>query len=380
MPVERREQVTRIGIVRVNGQPEELDGLDGRRQPSMGGTSRMSREAHVRFCERLGVKFPGPTYTNARCVYRSRSGVAVLFCIVTMLGWGSWANTQKLAGKDRWPFELFYWDYAIGVFAFSLLFAFTLGSCRRLRNAVSRKPSRRGDSAIWTAIFSGVLFNISNILLVVAIDAAGMAVAFPVGVGLALVIGTVKSYVLAPQGNATLLFAGVALIVFAMIMSGWRIAVSARPRNRKPMRGLAFSAVAGCLMGFFYPQLQAAVSPDFSTRAIRAGIAHALHRAGPVCRRPGWKQHRGEYDLHARGQGHLPRLLPRTRPAALAGIPGGCIWMLALSMNVIASGVAGPAISYALGQGATLVAAIWGVFIWREFVHAPKGTWTFVGH
>ncbi len=65
MPAERREQVTRVGIVRVNGQPEELDGPDGRRQPSMGGTSRVSREAQARICERLGVKFPGATRRSA---------------------------------------------------------------------------------------------------------------------------------------------------------------------------------------------------------------------------------------------------------------------------------------------------------------------------
>jgi hypothetical protein len=59
--MEGREQVTRIWIIRVNALPEELDGPDGRRQPSMGGTSRMSREAHVQICERLGVQFPGAT-------------------------------------------------------------------------------------------------------------------------------------------------------------------------------------------------------------------------------------------------------------------------------------------------------------------------------
>src|SRR5690349_15077697 len=67
MAVEGREQVTCIGIVRVNGQPEELDGLDGRRQPSMGGTSRVRREAQARFCERLGVKYPGPTRLAVVC-------------------------------------------------------------------------------------------------------------------------------------------------------------------------------------------------------------------------------------------------------------------------------------------------------------------------
>jgi glucose uptake protein len=305
-------------------------------------------------------------------------GVAVLFCIVTMLGWGSWANTQKLAGKDRWPFELFYWDYAIGVFAFSVLFAFTLGNAGASGMPFFENLRGASGGAIRTAIFSGVLFNISNILLVVGIDAAGMAVAFPVGVGLALVIGTVKSYVLAPKGNAALLIAGVALIVFAMIMSALAHRRLGQAAKTKPFRGLAFSAVAGCLMGFFYPQLLAAVSPDFSTRAIQPGLltpytALVLFALGllvsnivvnTIFMRAG-KVTYGDY-FHGRARLHS------------LGFLGGCIWMLALSLNVIASGVAGPAISYALGQGATLVAAIWGVFIWREFTGAPKSTWTFI--
>src|SRR3984885_10548514 len=192
-------------------------------------------------------------------------GIAVLFCVVTMLGWGSWANTQKLAGKDKWPFELFYWDYAIGVFVFSMLFAFTLGSAGSSGVPFLENLQSAPAGPLWTAIFSGVLFNISNILLVVGIDAAGMSVAFPVGVGLALVIGTVKSYVLAPQGNAALLFAGVTLIVLAMIMSAVAHRRLGEAVKTKAFRGLAFSAVAGCLMGLFYPQLLAAVSPDFST-------------------------------------------------------------------------------------------------------------------
>ena len=188
-----------------------------------------------------------------------------------MLGWGSWANTQKLAGKDKWPFELFYWDYAIGVFVFALLFALTLGSAGA--SGVPFLENLRGasGSAMWTAISSGVLFNISNILLVVGIDAAGMSVAFPVGVGLALVIGTVKSYVLSPQGNAALLTAGVGFIVFAMIMSALAHHRLKQAAKTKPLRGIAFSAVAGCLMGFFYPQLIAGVSPDFSLKLISRG-------------------------------------------------------------------------------------------------------------
>ena len=305
-------------------------------------------------------------------------GVAVLFCMVTMLGWGSWANTQKLAGKDKWPFELFYWDYAIGVFAFSVLFAFTLGSAGASGMPFLDNLRGGSSSAMWTAVSSGVLFNISNILLVVGIDAAGMAVAFPVGVGLALVIGTVKSYVLAPQGNAGLLTSGVVLIVFAMVMSALAHRRLGQAAKTKPIKGLVFSAVAGCLMGFFYPQMLAAVSPDFNARAIQPGLltpytamvlfAVGLLASNVVVNTIFMRAGKFTYADYFRGSARLHSL----------GFLGGCIWMLALGMNVIASGVAGPAISYALGQGATLVAAIWGVFIWHEFTGAAKSTWTFV--
>ncbi len=298
-----------------------------------------------------------------------------------MLGWGSWANTQKLAGKDKWPLELFYWDYAIGVFVFSLLFAFTLGSAGSAGMPFLESLRGASQDAIWNAILSGVVFNISNILLVVGIDAAGMAVAFPVGVGLALVIGTVKSYVLTPQGNATLLTAGVALIVFAMIMSA--IAhhrLKQAKRRRRPFRGLAFSGgKAGCLMGF-YPQIvggrgiagfqhaRFTTGPGFTPYAALVLFAVGLLASNVVVNTIFMHAGKVTYRDYFRGRARLHSL----------GFLGGCIWMVALCMNVIASGVAGPAISYALGQGATLVAAIWGVFIWREFMHAPKGTWTFV--
>ncbi len=295
-----------------------------------------------------------------------------------MLGWGSWANTQKLAGKDKWPFELFYWDYAIGVFAFSLLFAFTLGSAGSAGTPFLENLHGATSSALWTAVSAGVLFNISNILLVVGIDAAGMAVAFPVGVGLALVIGTVKSYILTPQGNAVLLSIGVILIVFAMIMSALAHRGLGQSAKARPLRGLAFSVVAGCLMGFFYPQLLASVSPDFNTRAIQPGLltpytALVLFAVGLLASNIAvntifMRAGKQTYADYFRGRARLHSL----------GFLGGCIWMLALCLNVIASGVAGPAISYALGQGATLVAALWGVFIWREFAGAMKSTWTFV--
>jgi glucose uptake protein len=288
--------------------------------------------------------------------------VAILFCVITMLGWGSWANTQKLAGKDRWPFELFYWDYAIGVFVCSLVFAHTLGTFG------TAGPGARENmhSADWgfaiPALISGAIFNLANILLVVAIDAAGMSVAFPVGIGLALGIGTVES------------FTGVALIVFAMIMSGIAHRRLPHAGARSPLRGLIFSAIAGCIMGLFYPQLMRAISPNFNSAPIVPGmltpyVALVFFGAGVLASNLIWntafmRAGHVTYVDYFHGSARLHGL----------GILGGAIWMTALTFNVIASSVAGPAISYALGQGATLVAALWGLLIWREFRAAPAGT------
>ena len=299
--------------------------------------------------------------------------IAILFCVITMLGWGSWANTQKLAGKTEWPFELYYWDYALGVFLFSILFMVAFGGAGAIANL-----GAAGSGAIWGALLSGAIFNVSNILLVVAIDAAGMSVAFPVGVGLALVIGTVTSYLQAPKGNPAALAGGVVLVILAMILSA--IAYSKLPRaaGRGWARGVAFAVVAGALMGFFYPRLVRTISPGFNSGVIQPGFlspytALFLFAIGlllsnlvvnTVFMKAGGKTYReyfgGTSKLHA------------------LGVLGGAIWMLALSLNVIASGVAGPAISYALGQGATLVAAIWGVLIWKEFRAAPSGTAPFL--
>ena len=120
-------------------------------------------------------------------------GVAVALCFVTMLCWGSWANTQKLASQE-WRFQLFYWDYSIGVLLLALLLAFTLGSSGEQGRAFMPDISQASTEAIQMALLGGAVFNLANILLVVAIDIAGMAVAFPVGIGLALVIGVMANF------------------------------------------------------------------------------------------------------------------------------------------------------------------------------------------
>ena len=303
---------------------------------------------------------------------------AILFCIITMLGWGSWANTQKMAGKEKWPFELYYWDYALGVLVLAIVLFFTLGQSGARGMVGTQNLAQASGAALAKAFLSGVLFNISNILLVVAIDAAGMSVAFPVGVGLALVIGTIGSYLQQPKGNSLLLLAGVILVIFAMIMSA--VAHSKLPGvpGRKRSRGVIFAVVAGCLMGLFYPQLASSISPGFVSQPIVTGMltpytALLLFAAGVV------SSNFFVNTIFIRAGGHTygAYFTGSLRLHAL-GMVGGIIWMLALSSNVIAAGVAGPAVSYALGQGATLVAAIWGVFVWKEFRSAPAGTLVYI--
>jgi glucose uptake protein len=303
---------------------------------------------------------------------------AIVFCVITMLGWGSWANTQKLAGKEKWPFELFYWDYAIGVFLFSLVFAHTFGSFGDAGMSARANMHSIDFGFAIPALISGAIFNLSNILLVVGIDAAGMSVAFPVGVGLALVIGTVKNYIDTPKGDPKLLFGGVALIVLAMMFSA--VAHSRLPHGgaKNPRRGLIYSVLAGCIMGFFYPLLMRSISPNFNSTEILPGmltpyVALVFFGAGVLGSNFLWNT----IFMRAGGQSYSAYFRGSAR-LHFIGILGGCIWMIALSFNVLASSVAGPAISYALGQGATLVAALWGLLVWHEFRAARPGTGLFI--
>ena len=301
---------------------------------------------------------------------------AVVMCVITMFCWGSWANTQKLASKE-WRFELFYWDYAIGVLLFALVLAFTLGSTGTAGRSFLADMAQAERGNLISAFVGGVVFNLSNILLVAAIDIAGMAVAFPIGVGLALVLGVITNYVASPVGNATLLFLGVAFVVAAIVLSAVSYSRLPAQGQRTIGKGIVVSVVAGLLMGFFYRFVAASMSADFITLEpgkLGPYSAIVVFSAGllasnflwntMVMKRPFVGAPVAFGDYFAKGS---PRL-------HLIGILGGAIWNLGMSLSIIAAGAAGFAISYGLGQGATLVAALWGVFIWKEFKGAPAGT------
>src|SRR5512136_2148232 len=188
--------------------------------------------------------------------------VAVVMCIITMLCWGSWANTQKLASKE-WRFQLFYWDYAIGVLLLALLLAFTLGSTGSGGRGFLADLQQADAKWLGSAFLGGVIFNLSNILLVAAIDIAGMAVAFPIGVGLALALGVITNYIATPVGNPVLLFAGVAGVVLAILLSAAAYRRLPSQGARTSAKGIALSVVAGLLMATFYRFVAASMSADF---------------------------------------------------------------------------------------------------------------------
>jgi glucose uptake protein len=300
--------------------------------------------------------------------------IAVMFCVLTMIGWGSWANTRKLSQRHDWPFGLFYWDYCLGVAVGGMLFAMSLGSLGSAGQSTLANLKSAALTPALRAVAAGLLFNIANVLLVAAIDATGLAIAFPVGIGLALIIGTVVSYWQTPRGDARLLALGIACILIAMALSA--VAHSRRSGVAGPKRsGISFAILAGALMGFFYPQLVSSIAPDFNIKPITPGTltpyaALVLFGIGVVVSGVPLTT------IFLRGGRRSVGYFSVPFTTHVPGILGGLIWMAALTFNVVASGVAGPAISYALGQGATLVAALWGIFVWREFRGARKGTGT----
>ncbi|MGB4292807.1 MAG: GRP family sugar transporter, partial [Bacteroidales bacterium] len=291
----------------------------------------------------------------------------------TMLCWGSWGNTQKLAGKT-WRFELFYWDYVLGILLFALISGFTLGSFGQEGRSFLKDILQADVENVLKAIAGGVIFNASNILLVAAMAIAGMAVAFPMGVGIALAVGVIVNYVAAPKGDPVVLFTGLTLIVAAIIIDALAYRRHSVSQSRVSGKGIILSVSAGILMSMFYRFVASSMVSDFSVPEagrltpysavfffatgvlISNFIFNYLLMKKPIEGDP----------LSFRDY------LGGSLKVHLTGVLGGIIWNIGMSMSIIAAGKAGFAISYGLGQGATLVAALWGVFIWKEFRGANR--------
>ncbi len=302
--------------------------------------------------------------------------LAIILCMVTMLCWGSWANTTKLTTKE-WRFELLYWDYGTGILVTTILLAFTLGSNGAEGRSFLNDLHQADSSNIQSAFFGGIVFNLANILLVAAIGIAGMSVAFPVGIGIALVLGVVINYIGNPQGSPLLIFVGVGLIVIAIILNARAYQkLQSNATTKVSQKGLILSVVSGCLMGLFYKYVADSMVHSFNmpeSGKLTPYTALVFFAIGVVLSSflfnglQMWRPFAGEpIKISTYFSGKLKD--------HLVGILGGAIWCVGMSLNIIASGKAGPAVSYGLGQGATVVAAFWGIYVWKEFDQAPKGT------
>jgi glucose uptake protein len=298
--------------------------------------------------------------------------LALLMMITSAVCWGSWANTYK--GVKKYRFELFYWDYAVGIFLISLILAFTMGSTADDPTSFLNNVSTADGSNILSTLAGGAIFNLANLLLVAGIDMAGLAIAFPVSIGIALVVGVVSSYILQPQGHAGMLAAGVLCAVIAVVLDGKAYGHLSNVSRSISKKSIVTCIVSGVLMGLWAP---------FVTRSMTRGNTLGPYSVGVFLtlgallscflwniyfmKKPlvGEPVHFGDF-FRGPAEGHL------------LGLLGGCIWGLGTVFNLVAAGFSGVAISYAIGQSAPMVAALWGVLVWKEFRGANRQAKTYL--
>ncbi len=299
-------------------------------------------------------------------------GLALLMMITSAICWGSWANTYK--GVKNYRFELFYWDYALGIFLISLLLAFTMGSISHNASSFLNNVHSADRSNFIYTLVGGAVFNLANLLLVAAIDMAGLSIAFPVSIGIALVVGVVSSYVLQPKGNAGLLAAGVACAIVAVILDGKAYGSLPRAASAISRKSIIVCIVSGILMGLWAPFVTHAmtqgnilspysISVFFTLGALLSCFVWNIYfMKNPMAGEP------VNFAGFFRGpaSGHM------------LGLLGGAIWGTGTVFNLVAANFTGVAISYAIGQSAPMVAALWGVFAWKEFQGANRRAKTFL--
>jgi len=292
-------------------------------------------------------------------------GIALLMMITSAICWGSWANTYK--GVKNYRFELFYWDYAIGIFLISLILGHTMGMTSNGPSNLPHNIHSADAGNMVSALVGGAIFNLANLLLVAAIDMAGLAVAFPVSIGIALVVGVISSYILQPKGNVVLLGAGVICALIAVVLDGKAYGSLASAGRSVSRKSIIVCIVSGVLMGLWAP---------FVTRAMTRGNTLGPYAVavfltfGALLSCFIWNI----YFMKRPLVGEPVRFVGFFSAPASAhalGLLGGFIWGTGMVFNLVAAHFTGVAISYAIGQSAPMVAALWGVFAWKEFAGAP---------
>ena len=296
----------------------------------------------------------------------SSLSIALLMMITSAVCWGSWANTYK--GVKGYRFELFYWDYAVGIFLISLVLAFTMGSAGHDSSSFVNNVRSADTSNIVNALIGGALFNLANLLLVAAIDMAGLAVAFPISIGIALVVGTVLSYALQPKGNAVSLALGVGCAFIAVLLDGKAYGSLVSAGRSVSKKSVVTCVVSGVLMGLWAPFMTHAMTRGNSLGPYSAAVFLTL---GALLSCFIWNIYFMKHPLVGEPV-NFSGFFRAPASAHALGLLGGFIWGTGMVFNLVAASFTGVAISYAIGQSAPMVAALWGVFAWKEFAGAPS--------
>jgi glucose uptake protein len=301
--------------------------------------------------------------------------LAVFLCFIAMICWGSWQNTQNLIGKN-WRFELYYWDYSIGIVIFALIMAFTFGSFGSQGRSFTDDLAQADIKNLLSSALGGFIWNIGTLLLVASISIAGMSVAFPIGGGIGWTLGIIINYIGKPEGNPAFLFSGTGVIILAILVSMQAYKKLADKQKKPTVKGITLAFLAGICIAFFYRFVASALATDFSPAdagkissytavvlfsfgaLISTLIVNPIFMARPVDGEPV----------------RFSMWLAGTPKAHLLGMLGGAIWCIGNSVSFMSAGAASPAISYGLSNAAPVVAALWGIFVWKEFRDAPKGT------
>jgi glucose uptake protein len=288
-------------------------------------------------------------------------GIALFMMIVTAICWGSWANTFK--GVKNYRFELFYWDYALGIFLISLILALTMGSTGHDATSFLNNVHSADTSNIVYALIGGAWFNLANLLLVAAIDMAGLAVAFPIAIGIALVVGVVLSYSLQPKGSPLLLAAGVACALLAVILDGKAYGSLSAAGRTISKKSVITCIVSGVLMGLWAPFVTHSMTTGHTLGPYSVAVFLTL---GAFLSCFVWNLYFMKHPLVGEPVG-FGGFFRGPASGHLLGLLGGFIWGTGTVFNLVAASFTGVAISYAIGQSAPMVAALWGILAWKEF-------------
>jgi glucose uptake protein len=292
-------------------------------------------------------------------------GLALFMMITSAICWGSWANTYK--GVKNYRFELFYWDYAIGIFLISLILGHTMGTTTGDAASLPHNIHSADIDNVFSTMVGGAIFNLANLLLVAAIDMAGLAIAFPVSIGIALVVGVISSYIIQPKGDAALLAAGVVCALIAVILDGkayGSLVIAGRSVSRK---SIIVCVVSGVLMGLWAPFVTRAMTHGNTLGPYAVAVFLTL---GALLSCFVWNIYFMKHPLVGEPVSFSGFFRAPASAHAL-GLLGGFIWGTGMVFNLVAAHFTGVAISYAIGQSAPMVAALWGVFAWKEFAGAP---------